>query len=184
MGAAEYPACPGLRVDGQREEDVLWSDVGGPERPRDLMRVQQRTLGPGRQGRRRTAPAGVGSAMRLLGRPGYSSWISTRPGEQLAGRLHRGCGPQQVLGVQFAASLCRLGGCRANQLTGGPAHQPGDVDPVARGWPACGGPEYPRDEVVEGTARLARRPEVTTAHRMPPRWQAGRAVSLEVRTWP
>ena len=127
-GRGQHPARPGLGVHRQREQDVLGPDVGGADRAGDLVRVQQGALGARRQLRRlaaRRAPLVL-----LLDAGDQRVRVGARPGQQLAGGLQPGRGPQQLLGVQVRAALpggLRRG--RAEQFAGWLAHQPGDVHP-------------------------------------------------------
>ena len=59
-GRGQQPARAGLGVGGQGEQDVLRPDVGGADRAGDLVRVEQRALGPRGQLRWLGGLAGLG----------------------------------------------------------------------------------------------------------------------------
>jgi len=162
-GAGQHPARAGLRVGRQGEQDVLRPDIGGADRARDLVRVEQRALGARRQLRWLTG--GLGPGFLALDLADELVRVGAGPGQQLAGRFHAGRGPQQLLGVEVPAAL--LGGVRgrrAEQLTGRAAHQPGDVDPV-HGPARAAGPVDACEEVIERAAPEVLRLVETAAHR-------------------
>ncbi len=162
-GPGQDPARAGLGVDGQGEQDVLRPDVGGADRAGDLVRVQQRTLGARRELRWLTA--GLGPGFLALDVTHERVGVGAGPGQQGAGRLHAGRGPQQLLGVEVPAAL--LGGVgrrQAEEFAGRGAHQPGDVDAVH------GLPRAPRavdtcEEVIERARPEVLRPVKTAGHR-------------------
>ena len=113
----QQPSRAGLRVRGQREQDVLRPDVRGAHRAGNLVRVEQRALGSRRQLRRLGRTLGL--RFQALDLADELAGIGACPGQQLAGGLQVGRGPQQLLSVQVRAAPLghvRRGG--AEELTG------------------------------------------------------------------
>jgi hypothetical protein len=158
----QQPARGRLRVDGEREQQVLRADVGAAERLRDLPRVEQRALGRRRQARRlfpRGAAVGAG-----LDVPGDGAGIGACPRQQAAGRLLPGRRLEQMVGVQVGiAPLRGLGRGIPDQLAGLFGHQLADVDALHRplGHRAA---EEAGEEFVEGTSTEIARPERVVGH--------------------
>ena len=162
----QHPAGHGLRVDREREQDVLGADVGGPERVRDPVRVQQRPLRARRQ--LRCLAARAAAPLLLLDLAGERIGIRAGSRQHLPGGLQPGRSPQQVLGVQIgAAALSRQRGRRADELARWRAHQPGDIDALAWTQRTLPGAVQTSDEVVERAGAEALRSVVTTAHGVP-----------------
>src|ERR1022692_241869 len=107
----------------------------------------------------------------------FPSWVTkdrirSGAGEQLAGRLQPGRGPQQMLGVQVSATVLGYVSCRrAEQLPGRGAHQPGDVDALNRAARTSTAVDA-GEELVERAGAEIRWPVVVTAHPRHPRFPA------------